>query len=94
MKVLTVNFALLCQAALTYAAPGSSQKPRQFDASITFIGAGPGPPFYFQAFPTDDTVHKISKHLIHPHFSTTLRPSPDLKQYSVLAILFKDSYEM
>ena len=77
MKGLKVKFALLYQVVLSYPASGSIHDPRQFDASITFIGAGAGPPFYFQAFLTDDTVHKISKHFTHPHFSTTSRPSLD-----------------
>lgn len=40
----------------------SVQKARQFfEAGITFIGAGPDPPTYFQLFPTDENLHTISK---------------------------------
>ncbi len=92
MKTLTLGFALLYVTTLIYAAPRSNQEPRQFEASITFLGAGPGPPFYFQAFPTDDTIHKISKHpvsLIPPDMLAIPRKP---KYYSVIALLVPCSY--
>ncbi|KAM0796648.1 hypothetical protein BDR22DRAFT_892966 [Usnea florida] len=50
--------------AFSTAAPHPApQHPRQFLASISFYGAGPGPPFFFQQFPTDDSVHKINNTL-------------------------------
>ena len=60
--LFTIGSALLTLASLAYAAPGSIIDRRQeFEAGITFIGAGPNPPTYFQAFPTDDNIHLISK---------------------------------
>ena len=62
MMRFTFVTALLTLASLAYAAPGSAVEARQeFEAGITFIGAGPNPPTYFQSFPTDDNSHPISK---------------------------------
>ncbi|KAF6239179.1 hypothetical protein HO173_002440 [Letharia columbiana] len=64
MKSFTISFAFLCFITSSHAAPHSAHaKPRQFEAGITFIGAGPDPPSYFQAFPTDDTLHTINNSL-------------------------------
>lgn len=63
MKHFTFGSALLTLASLAYAAPGSAIKAREFEAGITFIGAGPNPPTYSQSFPTDDNVYPISKSL-------------------------------
>ena len=75
MKSFTISFALLGFITASHAAPHSAHaEPRQFEAGITFIGAGPDPPSYFQAFPTDDTLHTISKLLILLTAPNTLGP--------------------
>ncbi len=74
MKTVVIGFALLHACSLSYAAPASAQlearevsgravaEPRQlFEAPIYFYGAGNDPPYYYQGFLTDDSVHPISK---------------------------------
>ena len=53
---------LLHLTTLSLAAPHAAMvEERVFLASLTFYGAGAGGEFFFQQFPADDQVHKISK---------------------------------
>lgn len=75
MTRFSMLLALFHLTTINLAAPNPSRSSaRQFEAAITFIGAGPDPPSYFQLFPTDASLQTISKfpNLSMPLFSPPL----------------------
>lgn len=54
MKTFTIPAALLALATLGSASPVASKlQSRQFEAIVTFFGAGPNPPSYTLSLPAD-----------------------------------------
>ena len=76
MKGFTIAFAAIHLTTLSLAAPLEVLiEERQFLASITFYGAGPGGQSFFQQFPADDQLHNISKHPTFLQSQKVLRPA-------------------